>query len=97
MILQKHIVPGQWINSGEVLFRLASSQSMDVEAELSSDQWQRIAVNVVSFADDTTQIERESTAFKRKKLVARIMGEWKEDGGEWRGDDDVDKVGRELR
>ena len=43
VLMSEHISPGQWINSGEELFRIASSESVDVNVELSAQKWQRLS------------------------------------------------------
>jgi len=43
LILETYVTPGQWINQGDVLFRLAYRDAIDVRVELSASQWQRVA------------------------------------------------------
>ncbi|WP_062266766.1 efflux RND transporter periplasmic adaptor subunit [Endozoicomonas arenosclerae] len=42
VILEKKATPGQWVQAGEVLFQLASSQSVDIRVELSTKLWSRL-------------------------------------------------------
>ena len=42
MLLGEQVSPGQYINAGDELFYIASSASLDVEVELSADQWRRL-------------------------------------------------------
>ena len=42
ILLAEQVSPGQYINAGDELFQLASSASLDVEVELSADQWLRL-------------------------------------------------------
>ncbi len=42
IVVSESVSPGQWINAGEELFRIASSESVDIIIELSADQWQRL-------------------------------------------------------
>jgi len=42
MLLSEQVSPGQWINAGDELYYIASSASIDIEVELSADQWQRL-------------------------------------------------------
>ncbi|BFM17081.1 efflux RND transporter periplasmic adaptor subunit [Maricurvus nonylphenolicus] len=42
VILQNHLAPGQWVNSGQILFQVASSNSLDISVALSDSQWQLI-------------------------------------------------------
>lgn len=42
IIISEHVSPGQWVNSMDVLFKIASSQSIDIKVELSSDTWKTL-------------------------------------------------------
>lgn len=42
VVLQKQVVPGQWINSGDQLFMLAASDSIDIQAEISYQQLKQL-------------------------------------------------------
>lgn len=42
IVLDRSVVPGQWVNAGDVLFSLAASDSIDVSAELSSEQLHKL-------------------------------------------------------
>ena len=59
MVLHKHIVPGQWVNSGDLLFRLASSETKDVIVELSSQEW-----NMLGELSDNTQNKTQNKAIE---------------------------------
>jgi len=42
IILRRMISPGEWLESGQVLFELAASDSVDVELPVSDLHWQRV-------------------------------------------------------
>lgn len=42
VILTEHVAPGQWVNAGDRLFRVASSESLDVHVALSHRSWQQL-------------------------------------------------------
>ena len=42
IILQRHVSPSMWINQGDVLFKLAASDSINIEVELARSTWQRL-------------------------------------------------------
>ena len=42
IVVECLVSPGQWVASGDVLFRLAASDSVDVEVELSASTWQQL-------------------------------------------------------
>ncbi|MCG8415038.1 MAG: efflux RND transporter periplasmic adaptor subunit [Pseudomonadales bacterium] len=42
IVVNESVSPGQWINAGDELFRIASSESVDISVELSADQWRRL-------------------------------------------------------
>ncbi len=42
IIVERLVSPGQWVASGDVLYRLAASDSVDVEVELSAPTWQQL-------------------------------------------------------
>lgn len=42
ILIERRVAPGQWIATGDVLFRLAASDSIDVEVELSESLWRRL-------------------------------------------------------
>ncbi len=42
VIISEQVSPGQWINAGEQLFTLASSESLEIRVELSAADWRRL-------------------------------------------------------
>lgn len=42
VVIADLIHPGQWINEGDVLFRVAASDYLDIKVELSEQAWQRL-------------------------------------------------------
>jgi len=55
IILNKYITPGQWINEGDVVFKIASTDSIDINIELSEMVWQRLGE-----IDENTMIDVET-------------------------------------
>ncbi len=48
VIIAEQVSPGQWINAGQPLFTLASSESLEIEVELSMTSWQRIGLLAIN-------------------------------------------------
>ncbi|MCG8324419.1 MAG: efflux RND transporter periplasmic adaptor subunit [Thiotrichales bacterium] len=44
VIVTQKVSPGQWINAGEQLFTIASSELLEIKVELSEANWQRIGI-----------------------------------------------------
>lgn len=42
VIIDEGVSPGKWINAGEPLFTIASSESLQVKVELSASKWRRL-------------------------------------------------------
>ncbi|WP_179957675.1 efflux RND transporter periplasmic adaptor subunit [Exilibacterium tricleocarpae] len=42
IVLERHVTPGQWVQTGEPLLRIAASESLDVRVELPARLWQRL-------------------------------------------------------
>ncbi|MCE0494485.1 efflux RND transporter periplasmic adaptor subunit [Vibrio salinus] len=42
IMVKKMVVPGQWVDAGESMFQIVSSESVDVRVELSRGDWQRL-------------------------------------------------------
>lgn len=42
VVLEKTVTPGQWVNSGDPLFKLAASDYVDIKVALSAAQWLRV-------------------------------------------------------
>lgn len=42
MVLEKYITPSQWVSEGDVIFKIAATDSIDINVELSDFAWQRI-------------------------------------------------------
>lgn len=42
VVTSEHTHPGQWVNAGDVLFRVAASEFLDIKVELSEASWQRL-------------------------------------------------------
>ncbi|MAG76385.1 MAG: hypothetical protein CL811_06445 [Colwelliaceae bacterium] len=42
IILEKHITPSQWVNEGDVIFKVASTDYVDISVSMSDTAWQRI-------------------------------------------------------
>ncbi|MEM6484935.1 MAG: efflux RND transporter periplasmic adaptor subunit [Pseudomonadota bacterium] len=51
VVTSDHAHPGQWVNVGDVLFRVAASEFLDVKVELSETSWQRLK-STRDFQDD---------------------------------------------
>ena len=49
------------------------------------EEWETVVARMVCFADDTTLLERETSTLGRKRLVARVLADWKESvhPGKW--------------
>lgn len=45
IVLEKYVTPSQWVNEGDVLFKLASTNYLDVSVEIPDESWQRLALN----------------------------------------------------
>lgn len=45
IVLAKNIAPSQQVNMGDSVYTLASSDAVDIEVSLSSQQWQRVNIN----------------------------------------------------
>lgn len=45
IVLAKHIVPAQQLTQGELVYTLASSETSDIEVSLSTNQWEKVALN----------------------------------------------------
>jgi RND family efflux transporter MFP subunit len=43
VLLKKYLAPGQWVSSGQPLFQVASSRSLDINVALSEQQWQLLS------------------------------------------------------
>ncbi len=43
VLLKRYLAPGQWVTSGQPLFQVASSRSLDVNVALSEQQWQLLS------------------------------------------------------
>lgn len=67
IVLAKHIVPSQQVNMGDSVYTLASSDALDVEVSLSSQQWQKVAVN------EQTQALIEDTFSQKWQAKARYL------------------------
>lgn len=44
IILSDHISPSQWLNTGELQYRIAASIAVDIKVELSAQQWRRLTL-----------------------------------------------------
>ena len=49
------------------------------------EEWETVVARMVCFADDTTLLERETATLSRKRLVTRVLADWKESvhPGKW--------------
>ena len=49
------------------------------------EEWETVVARMVCFADDTTLLERETATLGRKRLVTRVLPDWKESvhPGKW--------------
>ena len=65
IVVERLVSPGQWVASGDVLFRLAASDSVDVEVELSAPTWQQLG-------DITNGIDAAITAPSRRQWAASL-------------------------
>ena len=62
IVLAKHIAPSQQLNGGETVYTLASSDALDVEVSLSSEQWQRVNLNQQTSATVENAFNQRSSA-----------------------------------
>lgn len=62
IVLEKRVVPGQWVSQGEVLFTLIASDSIDIDFELSTLQLDRLG-NLESMAKATV-IDQNGIAWR---------------------------------
>lgn len=42
IVIQEFVAPGTWLNAGDVVFRVAASDVLDIEVELPLSDWQRL-------------------------------------------------------
>lgn len=69
IVLNRSVVPGQWVNVGDVLFSLAASESIDISAELSGVQLNKLG-NIDNGASATITDQAGGSWQARLRFVA---------------------------
>ena len=68
IILEKYITPSQWVNEGDLLLKIASTDSIDINVELSEMVWQRLGR-----IDNNTAIEIKTPTGKVWQASVRYI------------------------
>ncbi len=74
VILDKKVTPGQWVNHGDALFTVASSETVDVNVQLSASQWSQAANLAVGSQAELTDSSGLSW-LARVRYLSPVMNE----------------------